>query len=83
MTTLLSIMAKLRKRGVGIIINTKPFEEHEQAYRDQATYAVRSMQDIGVEVLLTSGNHRKIAIIDDDILYECSLNTYLRTIAVS
>jgi len=71
---LFPILEGLRKRNVRIIINTKPFEEHERAYRDQAVSAVGSMQDIGVEVLLTSGHHRKIAIIDDDILYEGSLN---------
>lgn len=46
MITLLPIMAKLRKRGVRIIINTKSFEEHERAYREQAIWAIGVTQDL-------------------------------------
>lgn len=74
MATLFPILERLRKRNVRIIINTKPFEEHEAHYREQSIWAVEIMQDLGIEVLFTSGHHRKIAIIDDDILYEGSLN---------
>ncbi len=74
MTTLLPIMSKLRKRGVTIIVNTKPFDEHEQGYRAQAIWAVGVMQDLGIDVLMTDGHHRKLAIIDNDIIYEGSLN---------
>jgi len=74
MQKILPILSMLCKRGVRIIINTKPFDEHEQAYRDQAIWAVEIMQYLGIEVLFTYGHHRKIAIIDDEILYEGSLN---------
>ena len=74
MNLLLPTLLKLRNKGISIIINTKPFEEHEQRYRDQAIWAVGIMQDIGIEVLMTVGHHRKIAIIDDNILWEGSLN---------
>jgi hypothetical protein len=32
------------------------------------------LQKLGVQVLYTSGHHRKLAIIDREILYEGSLN---------
>jgi hypothetical protein len=32
------------------------------------------MQDMGIEVLMTVGHHRKLAIIDENILWEGSLN---------
>ena len=37
-------------------------------------WAVGIMQDLGIEVLMTGGHHRKLAIIDDAILWEGSLN---------
>jgi phosphatidylserine/phosphatidylglycerophosphate/cardiolipin synthase-like enzyme len=74
MAMLLPVFQNLRKRGIEIIVNTKPFDELEPTYRLQAMKAVGAMQNIGVYVLLTSGHHRKIAIIDADILYEGSLN---------
>lgn len=73
-TTLLPIFKKLRRRNVEIVINTKPFNEHELAYRNQVIQMVGIMQYIGIEILLTTGHHRKIAIIDNEILYEGSLN---------
>ena len=74
MDLLLPALSKLRSKGVRIMINTKPFEEHEPSYQSQAVWAVRVMQDIGIEVLMTSGHHRKLAIIDEEILWEGSLN---------
>lgn len=71
---LLPIITKLCNRGVKVIINTKPLDEHDTALRDQATYAIADLQGTGVKVLFTSGHHRKLAIIDDTVLYEGSLN---------
>ena len=70
-TALFPVIAKLRARGVDVIINTKPFDEHEIFYRNQAIDVVGMLQDIGVTILMTRAHHRKIAIIDD-ILYEGS-----------
>lgn len=74
MNQLLPALSRLKSKGVRIIINTKPFEEHEPSYREQAMWAVGIMQDLGIEVLMTGGHHRKLAIIDDGILWEGSLN---------
>lgn len=74
MTSLLPLFQALRKRGIEIIVNTKPFDELDPNFRTQAIQAVAAMQSIGVSVLLTAGHHRKVAIIDTNILYEGSLN---------
>ena len=73
MITLLPTIKKLKRRGVGIIINTKPINEHDSIMADQAELAICTLQAMGVTVLMTVGHHRKIATIDD-ILYEGSLN---------
>lgn len=74
MTRLMPALERLRRRNVRIIVNTKPFEEHEAKYQKQAMWAVGIMQEFGIEVLMTSGHHRKVAIIDKGILWEGSLN---------
>lgn len=74
MDMLLPTLSKLRAKGVRIIINTKPFDEHDLSFQKQSIWAVGVMQDLGIEVLMTVGHHRKLAIIDDDILWEGSLN---------
>jgi phosphatidylserine/phosphatidylglycerophosphate/cardiolipin synthase-like enzyme len=74
MNMIFPILSRLRAKGVRIVINTKPFIEHELSYRKQAMLVVGELQGLGVEVLLTVGHHRKLAIIDDDILWEGSLN---------
>jgi phosphatidylserine/phosphatidylglycerophosphate/cardiolipin synthase-like enzyme len=74
MNMLLPTLSRLRAKGIRIVINTKPFIEHELSYRNQAMMVVGELQDLGVEVLLTVGHHRKLAIIDTDILWEGSLN---------
>jgi phosphatidylserine/phosphatidylglycerophosphate/cardiolipin synthase-like enzyme len=68
------ILEKLMERGVRVIINTKPFEEHNSLLYDQVVDAICKMQGLGIEVYMTIGHHRKLAIIDDDILWEGSLN---------
>jgi phosphatidylserine/phosphatidylglycerophosphate/cardiolipin synthase-like enzyme len=74
MAVLFPMLCKLRRRGVRVIVNTKPLDEHEAFFKDQAVQAIAAMQDIGIIVLLTVGHHRKVAIIDTDILWEGSLN---------
>jgi hypothetical protein len=65
---------KLARRGVRIIVNTKPLYEHEPDYYIQAERAITELQDLGVLVLFTVGHHRKLAIIDKRITWEGSLN---------
>lgn len=74
MNDLLPVLAKLRHRGVDIVINTRNPEEHDEEYGFQATYAIQQMQEIGIRVLFTVKHHRKLAILDDETLWEGSLN---------
>lgn len=72
---LLPYIEKLSKRGVQIIVNTKPFEEHENSVMQKMAYeGVAILQQLSVEVLMTVGHHRKLAIIDEKIVWEGSLN---------
>lgn len=74
LNALLPTLRRLRAKDVNIVVNTKPLEEHEQLLYEQASHAIGILQDMGVTVLMTAGHHRKLAIIDDDILWEGSLN---------
>lgn len=71
---LLPVFTSLRNKGVQVVINTRPPEEHDTEYQYQAEQAVSSLQDIGVRVLFTVKHHRKLAIIDRETFWEGSLN---------
>ena len=68
------ILSRLIRRGVAVVINTKPVEEQNALLRNMAYEGIAKLQDIGVRVIVTAGHHRKLAIIDDDIIWEGSLN---------
>lgn len=74
MEQLLPILIKLCHKGVRVVVNTRNPEEHHEEYMIQAEGAVAAMQSIGIKVLYTVKHHRKLAIIDDEILWEGSLN---------
>jgi len=74
MEHLLPLLTKLRRKGARIVVNTRSPEEHNEEYAIQAEYAVAAMQDIGIKVLYTIKHHRKLAIVDKEILWEGSLN---------
>lgn len=71
---LLPIFRRLIQRGIRIVVNTKPIEEQDTDYSWQVAECFTKLQEVGVEVLITGGHHRKLAIIDRQILYEGSLN---------
>lgn len=69
------ILIDLKNRGIGLTIVTRDPAEHNDNIRFQATEQILSCKEIGVNIVLESGNHhRKLAIIDDKILWEGSLN---------
>lgn len=74
MNELVPILAKLRRRNVRIIINTRNPDEHVSEYQTQALEAVEALQTLGVTVLYTVKHHRKLAVIDKEIVWEGSLN---------
>jgi len=71
---LLPILKRLRKKGVKLVINTKHPEEHSYILREQAEIGINELQLSGATVLFTGNHHRKLAIIDNHILWEGSLN---------
>jgi phosphatidylserine/phosphatidylglycerophosphate/cardiolipin synthase-like enzyme len=72
---LLPTLEKLKARKVRVAINTKNPDEHDNSHvRLEATEALATLQHLGIQVLYTSGHHRKLAILDRKVLYEGSLN---------
>lgn len=71
---LLPMIRMLRKQGVQIVINTRNPQDHEGGYRQQALEAVALFHALDIVVLYTVGHHRKLAIIDSQIIWEGSLN---------
>lgn len=68
------VLQKLVARGVAVLVNTKPIDEHNEHMASQAQESIGLLQSVGVKVLMTVGHHRKLVVIDD-VLYEGSLNT--------
>jgi phosphatidylserine/phosphatidylglycerophosphate/cardiolipin synthase-like enzyme len=74
-SVLLPSLNKLKARGVKVAVNTRdPFEQDEERNRTDAHKAIALLQKIGVQVVFTTGHHRKLAVLDRKILYEGSLN---------
>lgn len=71
---LLPTLRKMVTRGVRVTINTKHPQEQEDYMCAEAEASIALLQNIGVEILLTGGHHRKLAIFDRAILWEGSLN---------
>lgn len=75
MKTFSSIFKDLHQKGVKIHIITRDPREHNNGYEIQSEEAVRWCEVLGIQVLLCIGNHhRKLAILDREILWEGSLN---------
>lgn len=72
---LLPTLEKLKTRKIRIAINTRDPRTHDEGYwQDDATEAISKLQHMGIQVLYTGNHHRKLAILDRQILYEGSLN---------
>lgn len=66
---------KLIKRGIKVYIITRSPKEHDENLARQAELEISIFEELGVHVLLCAGNHhRKLAILDREILWEGSLN---------
>lgn len=65
---------RLIAKDVEIIINTRPSCEQDIVMSAQSELAINALLDMGVKVLFTGGHHRKLAIIDRQVLWEGSLN---------
>jgi phosphatidylserine/phosphatidylglycerophosphate/cardiolipin synthase-like enzyme len=71
---LMPVFVRLQRKGVKVVINTRPPEEHDEEYEQQALEGISLLRSVDVEVLFTVKHHRKMAIIDREIFWEGSLN---------
>ena len=69
------LFKRLNKRGVKVRINTRTPRHHSKSLEIQAWKAIKILRKNGVKVYICSDmRHRKLAIIDDTILWDGSLN---------
>lgn len=69
------LFVRLRKRGVKVSVYTRNPNHHDNAMRIQAAISIKILKDTGVKVIICNDlRHRKIAVIDKQILWEGSLN---------
>ncbi len=69
------LFEKLINKGVQVFVMTRLPCEQGQDLEYQAEAGIRYFEELGVQVLLCEGNHhRKLAMIDRQILWEGSLN---------
>jgi phosphatidylserine/phosphatidylglycerophosphate/cardiolipin synthase-like enzyme len=74
-TTLLPVLRRLVRKGVRVRVNTRFPGHHEELLRIQAWMATKQLRNIGVKVkFFNDYRHRKIAVLDERILWEGSLN---------
>lgn len=71
---LLPTLKKLKEQRVRIVINTRAPSEHDDYLRHEAEQALITLQRIGIQVIYTNRHHRKIAVLDRNVLWEGSLN---------
>lgn len=69
----------LIKRGAEVFIVTKYPKEHDEFMSEQAEAGIRYFETLGGQVLLCEGHHRKLAIIDRNIVWKGSLNILSQT----
>lgn len=80
MRTFTPVFRKLLDRGVKITIVTRDPKEHREDYAIQVEREILDFEVMGIQTLLCTGNHhRKLAILDQKILWEGSLNILSQT----
>ncbi len=75
MKYLYPIFSKLVQKEIKIYIITRNPLEHDGKYVFESEREIQRFENLGIQVLLCHGNHhRKLAILDREILWEGSLN---------
>lgn len=75
MKTLNPIFEALIKRDVKVYVFTRDPREHTETMEPQSEAEITRFERLGVQVLLCTGkHHRKLALLDREILWEGSLN---------
>lgn len=71
----LPTLRKLVKKGVAVRVNTRFPGHHDELLRIQAWQARKELGSVGVKVkFFRDYHHRKIAVLDERVLWEGSLN---------
>jgi KaiC/GvpD/RAD55 family RecA-like ATPase len=73
-TVLMDYFRSLRHRGVEIRIYTRPKNQQIGDLANQANIVIEQLQSIGAKVIERRGMHQKVAILDNTIAWEGSLN---------
>ncbi len=72
---LVPVFNKLIDLGIKVYVVTRDSAEHNKPYNNESEQAIQYFERIGIQALICAGNHhRKLAIIDREILWEGSLN---------
>lgn len=80
MYSLIAPFEELVRRKVKVYVFTRHPDEHDPSMKQQAESAIRKFEAMGVQVLITTDyHHRKIAILDRNVLWEGSLNILSQT----
>jgi len=80
---LLPALQKLKARKVRVVINTRdPHEHDEERWRDETHRALATLQRGGIQVLYTSGHHRKVIILDRSTCTRAHLTYFPRIVVV-
>lgn len=80
MKMFMPIFKKLIEKGVKIYIMTRDPKEHSESMEIQSESAINQCEVMGVQVFICTGNHhRKLAILDREVLWEGSLNILSQT----
>lgn len=78
--TLIPIFRKLLGRDIKIYVITRAPSEHDLILKQQSEKIISIFETFGVQVFLCVGNHhRKLAILDRQIIWEGSLNILSQT----
>ena len=79
LATLKPVLERLIQKGVEVFIVTKYPNEHDELMSEQAEVGIRYFEALGGQVLLCKGHHRKLAIIDRNVVWKGSLNILSQT----
>lgn len=74
MVVLFPIFENLVKRGVKVVVVTRPPEEYKKKFQKQGENQIQYFERIGVQVLINKNDNRKLSLIDRKISWEGSLN---------
>ena len=80
MRVLWPALKRAYSKGIKVYIITRDPNDHTDGYELQSESEIEALEALGIQVLLCTGNHhRKLAIIDRNILWEGSLNILSQT----